>query len=59
MAQRNRNDFDSTGDSSDADDGTGDTGDNLFNGWSGDAPSGYTSHSSFHLNASFWLAKAQ
>ncbi|QTE40761.1 MULTISPECIES: hypothetical protein [Mucilaginibacter] len=47
------------GDSSDADDGTGDTGDNLFNGWSGDAPSGYTSHSSFHLNASFWLAKAQ
>jgi hypothetical protein len=47
------------GDSSDADDGTGDTGDNLFNGWSGDAPSGYTSHSAFHLNASLWLAKAQ
>ncbi|WP_223818199.1 hypothetical protein [Mucilaginibacter rubeus] len=47
------------GDSSDADDGTGDTGDSLFNGWSGDAPSGYTSHSSFHLNASLWLAKAQ
>ncbi|PWK77092.1 hypothetical protein LX99_02902 [Mucilaginibacter oryzae] len=47
------------GDSSDADDGTGDTGDNLFNGWSGDAPSGYTSHSAFHLNASYWLAKAQ
>ncbi|MEO3405537.1 hypothetical protein AAFN85_16625 [Mucilaginibacter sp. CAU 1740] len=47
------------GDSSDADDGTGDTGDNLFNGWSGDAPSGFTSHSAFHLNASYWLAKAQ
>ncbi|HEX8018493.1 hypothetical protein [Mucilaginibacter sp.] len=47
------------GDSSDADDGTGDTGDSLFNGWSGDAPSGYTSHSAFHLNASLWLAKAQ
>ncbi|ASU32277.1 hydrolase [Mucilaginibacter xinganensis] len=47
------------GDSSDADDGTGDTGDSLFNGWSGDAPSGYTSHPAFHLNASLWLAKAQ
>ena len=46
------------GDSSDADDGTGDTGDNLFNGWSGDAPSGFTSHPAFHLNASLWLAKA-
>jgi len=47
------------GDSSPADDGTGDTGDNLFNGWSGDAPSGYTSHPALHLNASLWLAKAQ
>jgi len=47
------------GDSSDADDGTGDTGDSLFNGWSGDAPSGFTSHPAFHLNASLWLAKAQ
>jgi hypothetical protein len=46
------------GDSSDADDGTGDTGDNLFNGWSGDAPSGFTSHPALHLNASLWLAKA-
>lgn len=47
------------GDSSPADDGTGDTNDNLFNGWSGDVPSGYTSHPALHLNASFWLAKAQ
>jgi hypothetical protein len=47
------------GDSSPADDGTGDTGDSLFNGWSGDAPSGFTSHPAFHLNASLWLAKAQ
>jgi hypothetical protein len=47
------------GDSSPADDGTGDTNDNLFNGWSGDAPSGYTSHPALHLNASLWLAKAQ
>ncbi|MFC0517808.1 hypothetical protein ACFFGT_26585 [Mucilaginibacter angelicae] len=47
------------GDSSDADDGTGDTGDSLFNGWSGDSPSGFTSHPAFHLNASLWLAKAQ
>lgn len=47
------------GDSSPADDGTGDTADNLFNGWSGDAPSGYTSHPALHLNASLWLAKAQ
>jgi hypothetical protein len=47
------------GDSSDADDGTGDTNDSLFNGWSGDAPSGYTSHPALHLNASLWLAKAQ
>ena len=38
--------------------GTGDTGDNLFNGWSGDEPSGFTSHPAFHLNASLWLAKA-
>ncbi|WP_168207712.1 hypothetical protein [Spirosoma sp. KCTC 42546] len=30
------------GDSSPADDGTDDTNDRLFNGWSGDAPSGYT-----------------
>jgi hypothetical protein len=47
------------GDSSPADDGTGDTGDSLFNGWSGDAPSGYTSHPALHLNASLWAAKAQ
>ena len=47
------------GDSSPADDGTGDTGDQLFNGWSGDAPSGYTSHPALHLNASLWLAKLQ
>ena len=47
------------GDSSPSDDGTGDTNDNLFNGWSGDAPSGYTSHPALHLNASLWLAKAQ
>jgi hypothetical protein len=47
------------GDSSDADDGTGDTGDSLFNGWSGDSPSGFTSHPALHLNASLWLAKAQ
>lgn len=47
------------GDSSPSDDGTGDTADNLFNGWSGDAPSGYTSHPALHLNASLWLAKVQ
>lgn len=47
------------GDSSPADDGTGDTGDSLFNGWSGDSPSGFTSHPALHLNASLWLAKAQ
>ncbi len=47
------------GDSSPADDGTGDTNDNLFNGWSGDSPSGFTSHPALHLNASLWLAKAQ
>ncbi|WP_211660274.1 hypothetical protein [Pedobacter nototheniae] len=47
------------GDSSASDDGTGDTNDNLFNGWSGDVPSGYTSHPALHLNASLWLAKAQ
>ncbi len=47
------------GDSSPADDGTGDTNDNLFNGWSGDVPSGLTSHPALHLNASLWLAKAQ
>ncbi|WP_208094474.1 hypothetical protein [Mucilaginibacter agri] len=46
------------GDSSPADDGTGDPNDSLFNGWSGDAPSGYTSHPALHLNASLWLAKA-
>jgi hypothetical protein len=46
------------GDSSPADDGTGDTGDSLFNGWSGDSPSGFTSHPALHLNASLWLAKA-
>ena len=47
------------GDSSPADDGTGDTNDSLFNGWSGDAPSGYTSHPALHINASLWLAKIQ
>lgn len=47
------------GDSSPCDDGTGDTNDNLFNGWSGDAPSGYTSHPALHINASLWLAKVQ
>ena len=47
------------GDSSPADDGTGDTNDNLFNGWSGDAPSGYTSHPALHINASLWLARIQ
>ncbi|OOQ62296.1 hydrolase [Mucilaginibacter pedocola] len=47
------------GDSSPSDDGTGDTGDNLFNGWSGDSPSGFTSHPALHLNASYWVAKAQ
>lgn len=47
------------GDSSPSDDGTGDTGDSLFNGWSADVPSGYTSHPALHLNASLWLAKAQ
>jgi hypothetical protein len=47
------------GDSSPSDDGTGDTGDNLFNGWSGDSPSGFTSHPALHLNAALWAAKAQ
>ncbi len=46
------------GDSSPSDDGTGDTNDSLFNGWSGDSPSGFTSHPALHLNASLWLAKA-
>ncbi|MGQ7853071.1 hypothetical protein ACUN24_02355 [Pedobacter sp. WC2501] len=40
------------GDSSSSDDGTGDTNDNLFNGWSGDVPSGYNSHPALHVNAS-------
>lgn len=47
------------GDSSPSDDGTGDPNDNLFNGWSGDSPSGFTSHPALHLNASLWVAKAQ
>jgi hypothetical protein len=47
------------GDSSPADDGTGDTGDSLENGWSGDKPSGYTSHPALFINSSLWLAKAQ
>ena len=47
------------GDSSPADDGTGDTNDVLHNGWSGDVPSGYTSHPALHLNASFWVGKLQ
>ncbi|WP_219124432.1 hypothetical protein [Mucilaginibacter sp. 21P] len=47
------------GDSSPSDDGTGDPNDNLFNGWSGDSPSGFTSHPALHLNASLWAAKAQ
>lgn len=47
------------GDSSPSDDGTGDTNDNLFNGWSGDSPSGFTSHPALHLNGALWAAKAQ
>ena len=47
------------GDSSPCDDGTGDAGDNLFNGWSGDVPTGYTSHPALHMNAALWLAKEQ
>ncbi len=47
------------GDSSPSDDGTGDTGDNLFNGWSADVPSGNTAHPALHINASLWLAKVQ
>jgi len=47
------------GDSSPADDGTGDTNDNLINGWSGDSPSGFTSHPALFINGSLWLAKAQ
>lgn len=47
------------GDSSPSDDGTGDTNDNLFNGWSGDSPSGFTSHPALHVNAALWLAKVQ
>ncbi len=44
------------GDSSTSDDGTGDPGDKLFNGWSGDVYAS-TSHSALQLNASLWLAK--
>jgi hypothetical protein len=47
------------GDSSPSDDGTGDPNDNLFNGWSGDVPSGLTSHPALHLNGALWAAKAQ
>ncbi|WP_229374581.1 DUF4350 domain-containing protein [Fibrella rubiginis] len=47
------------GDSSPCDDGTGDPNDSLFNGWSGDSPSGFTSHPALHINASLWLAKVQ
>ncbi|MCF8325824.1 MAG: hypothetical protein K9I84_12765 [Leadbetterella sp.] len=39
------------GDGSTSDDGTGNTNDNLFNGWSDDAPRCYTSHTALHLNA--------
>ena len=44
-------------DSSPADDGTGNTTDVLYNGWS-DATVA-NSHSRLHLNASYWLAKLQ
>ncbi|MFD0777481.1 hypothetical protein ACFQZF_02030 [Flavobacterium myungsuense] len=44
-------------DSSPADDGTGNTTDVLYNGWS-DATVA-DSHSRLHLNASYWLAKLQ
>ncbi len=40
------------GDSSPADDGTGNPNDNLFFGWTE-----LTGHSRFHINASLWLAK--
>ncbi len=41
------------GDSSPADDGTGDNGDNLYNGWTGDANG---NHERFFMNATIWLA---
>ena len=42
------------GDSSPADDGTGASGNSLFNGWTGDVGA---SHANLHLNASIWLAE--
>ncbi len=42
------------GDSSPADDGTGDTNDNLYNGWSSDA---HGNQEPLILNATLWLAK--
>ncbi|MDD8017511.1 MAG: T9SS type A sorting domain-containing protein [Bacteroidota bacterium] len=42
------------GDSSPADDGTGASGNTLYNGWTGDVG---VSHANLHLNASVWLAK--
>ena len=41
------------GDSSPADDGTGDPNDNLYNGWSSDA---HGNHAPLILNATLWLA---
>jgi hypothetical protein len=41
------------GDSSPADDGTGASGNSLYNGWTGDVG---VSHANLHLNASIWLA---
>ena len=43
-------------DSSPADDGTGEPGNNLFPGWAGEANG---DHARLHLNASLWLAKQQ
>jgi hypothetical protein len=42
------------GDSSPADDGTGASGNTLYNGWTGDVGA---SHANLHLNASIWLAE--
>ncbi len=41
------------GDSSPADDGTGDSNDNLYDGWRGDANG---NHERFFMNATIWLA---
>ena len=42
------------GDSSPADDGTGASGNSLYNGWTGDVG---LSHANLHLNASIWLSQ--